>query len=207
MMGTSIKYQQQNQGAHKFTMWLFIVSSCMVFAGFTSAFLVRKGAGGAWTGFALPSAFNISTFIILFSSVCLMVAHLSNKKGHKLLTSFCLLLTIVCGILFCLFQFNGWNLLSAQGFYPAGNPNPAPQFLFVIVLMHALHVLSGLIFLSIAFIRSLFALRRLKSNNVIQNLESEEKRVLNIRTDLLSLYWHFMGFLWLYLFVFLYFNL
>jgi cytochrome c oxidase subunit 3 len=207
MMGTSIKYQQQNQGAHKFTMWLFIVSSCMVFAGFTSAFLVRKGAGGAWTGFALPSAFNISTFIILFSSVCLMVAHLSNKKNINYLHHWLPIINYRLWNPFLFFQFNGWNLLSAQGFYPAGNPNPAPQFLFVIVLMHALHVLSGLIFLSIAFIRSLFALRRLKSNNVIQNLESSEKGVLNIRTDLLSLYWHFMGFLWLYLFVFLYFNL
>ncbi|QQR98529.1 MAG: heme-copper oxidase subunit III [Sphingobacteriales bacterium] len=206
-MSLTLKYQEKNQGAHKFTMWLFIVSSCMVFAGFTSAFLVRKGAGGAWTGFSLPNEFNISTFIILFSSICLLVADISNKKGNKILMSFTLLLTIICGVLFCYFQYNGWMILSNQGFYPAGNPNPAPQFLFVIVLMHALHVLTGLVFLTVAFVRSLIALRKIKSDEVLEKIELSEKGVLSIRTDLLSLFWHFMGILWLYLFGFLYFNL
>lgn len=206
-MDTTVKYQTQNQGAHKFTMWLFIVSSCMVFAGFTSAFLVRKGAGGAWTGFALPNDFNISTFIILFSSACLVVAHLSNKKGQKLLTTFTLLLTIICGLLFCYFQYSGWMLLSSQGFYPSGNPNPAPQFLFVIVIVHVAHVISGLLFMFIAFFKSLWLLKKTNSNNLIIQLEQKNNTILNIRTDLLSLYWHFMGLLWLYLFIFMYFNL
>ena len=87
------------------------------------------------------------------------------------------------------------------------NPNPAPQFLFIIVLMHALHVLTGLLFLTVAFIRSIIALRNLKSDEVLEKIELSEKGVLSIRTDLLSLYWHFMGILWLYLFGFLYFNL
>lgn len=206
-MDLSVKYKQQNQGAHKFTMWLLIVSSSMVFAGFTSAFLVRKGAGGAWTGFALPNNFNISTFIILFSSACLVVAHMANKKNQKLLTSFALLITFICGLLFCIYQYKGWSLLSVQGFYPSGNPNPAPQYFFVIVLMHALHVLSGLLFMLIAFVRSLFQLRVVESKIVIYQLEQAENGILNIRTDLLSLYWHFMGVLWLYLFLFMYFNL
>jgi cytochrome c oxidase subunit 3 len=181
-------------------MWLFIVSSCMIFAGFTSAFLVRKGAGGAWTGFDISAAFSLPTFIILFSSVTMAAAHIANKKGNITFSAFALFLTFVCGILFCFFQFNGWMLLINQGFYPSGNPNPAPQFLFVIVVFHALHVLSGMIFLLIACVRSLVLLRKKPEISGSAN-------VLAVRTDLLSMYWHFMGALWLYLFGFLYFFL
>ncbi|HMU99284.1 MAG TPA: cytochrome c oxidase subunit 3 [Chitinophagales bacterium] len=201
-MDYSLKYQERNQGAHKFIMWLAIASSCMIFAGFTSAFLVRKGAGGAWTGFDISSVFSISTFIILFSSATMLVAHIANKKGNLGFASFALFLTFACGLLFCYFQYTGWVYLTNQGFYPAGNPNPSPQFLFVIVIIHAIHVLSGMLFLLIASVKSFMLLKSDK-----QLVVNPNSNVLQVRTDLLSMYWHFMGILWLYLFGFLYFFL
>ncbi|MFN8284686.1 MAG: cytochrome c oxidase subunit 3 [Chitinophagales bacterium] len=195
-----------NQGAQRFTMWLSIVSIMMTFGGFTSAFIVRKGAGGAWTAFTMPAIFNVSTLMILLSSATLIVAHISNKKGNKIMTAIGLLTTLILGILFCVFQVTGWTQLTNQGVYLAFNPNPAGPFFYVITAFHALHVIGGLLFMLIATIRSFLKLRQQTGNEIITELENSEKGKFTIRTDLLSMYWHFMGLLWLYLFIFLYLN-
>jgi cytochrome c oxidase subunit III len=206
-MAATAKYTVNNQGAHRFTMWLFIVTTSMVFAGFTSAFLVRKGAGGAWTSFSIPDVFQLSTLLILLSSVFLQVAHVANKKQHRLLTSVSLFLTFSLGLLFCFFQVQGWKELTDIGVYLSYNPNPAGPFFYVITFIHALHVGVGILFLASAFIYSLILLRRPKSNEVLTNIERSEKGMLKIRTDLLTLFWHFMGILWVYLYLFLTLNL
>ncbi|HNB49692.1 MAG TPA: hypothetical protein PK332_10030, partial [Chitinophagales bacterium] len=69
------------------------------------------------------------------------------------------------------------------------------------------HVIFGLLFLLIAFFHSLLLLRRKESTHVIDQIESSEKGIFIIRTDLLTLFWHFMGILWVYLYFFLTFNL
>lgn len=188
-------------------MWLFIVTTSMVFAGFTSAFLVRKGAGGAWTPFAIPSIFQISTLLILLSSVFLQVAHIANKKQHKVLTSVGLFFTFILGLLFCYFQVQGWKELTEIGIYLSYNPNPAGPFFYVITFIHAVHVAVGILFLAYAFIYSLVLLRRPKSDEVLNNIEHSEKGMLKVRTDLLAQFWHFMGILWVYLYFFLTINL
>ena len=206
-MSTEIKYKVNNQGAHRFTMWLFIVTICMVFAGFTSAFLVRKGAGGAWTPFDIPGIFKVSTLLILLSSVFLQAAHIANKKQHKLMTAVGLFFTFVLGILFCYYQIQGWQQLTDLGIYLSFNPNPAGPFFYVITFIHALHVSAGIVFLAIAFIHSIILLRKSKKMNLVAEEDSIQKGMLKIRTDLLVLFWHFMGFLWVYLYFFLTFNL
>ncbi|MBK8353137.1 MAG: cytochrome c oxidase subunit 3 [Saprospirales bacterium] len=148
-----------NQGAQRFTMWLVIVSLMMTFAGFTSAFLVRKGAGGAWSVFNMPTIFNLSTLMIVISSFTLIVAHISNKKQNKLMTFVGLLCTLILGILFCSFQIIGWSQLTNQGIYLSYNPNPAGPFFYVITFVHALHVACGLLFILIATIRSFLKLK------------------------------------------------
>lgn len=195
----TLKYKERSQGAHKFTMWLFVASISMIFAGLTSAMLVRRSAGGAWTGADVGHVFALSTVFIIFSSVTMWVAHEANKKGNLKFTAFALFLTLVCGFLFCFFQFNGWMKLIGQGFYPSGNPNPAPQYLFVIVLVHVLHVVSGVVFLFLSSLKSLSLL------NKKQLTITTDFKYMAVRTDLLSIYWHFIGILWLYLFGFLYF--
>ncbi len=207
-MDNKIKYSlPTNQSAHRFTMWLFIVTTSMIFAGFTSAFLVRKGAGGAWGAFDIPSIFKVSTLLILLSSVFLQVAHIANKKQHKLMTTIALFFTTVLGILFCFFQIQGWKQLTSTGIYLSFNPNPAGPYFYVITLIHALHVVFGIIFLLSAFLYSLYLLKQTDSTQVLSNIESTENGILKIRTDLLTMFWHFMGILWVYLYFFLTFNL
>ncbi|HNM32304.1 MAG TPA: hypothetical protein PKM51_06115 [Chitinophagales bacterium] len=207
MNESALKYKVNTQGAQRFTMYLFIITTSMIFAGFTSAFLVRKGVGGAWSSFHIPSVFNISTFLIILSSVFLQSAHIANKKHHKLMTTAGLFLTLVLGLLFCIFQFMGWSELNNEGVYLSFNPNPAGPYFLVITFVHALHVIGALVFLAIAFVQSLNQLKGADSATVLEDLETTDNGILSIRTDLLTLFWHFMGALWIYLYIFLTLNL
>ncbi|MBK9328584.1 MAG: hypothetical protein IPM95_04550 [Sphingobacteriales bacterium] len=206
-MASTVKYNTNNQGAHRFTMWLFIITTSMIFAGFTSAFLVRKGGGGAWTSFSIPEIFKVSTVLILLSSVFLQAAHMANKKQHKLMTATGLFFTLILGGFFCYFQVQGWQQLNDAGVYLSFNPNPAGPYFLVITFIHALHVAVGLLFLIIAFFHAVISLRRTNSNEILSKIETSEKGILKIRTDLLTLFWHFMGILWVYLYFFLTLNL
>jgi cytochrome c oxidase subunit 3 len=201
MSTSNLKYTINNQGAHRFTMWLFILTTSMIFAGLTSAFLVRKGAGGAWTAFSIPETFKVSTLLILLSSVFLQVAHVANKKKQPLLTMLGLFFTLVLGILFCIYQVQGWQQLTDTGIYLSFNPNPAGPFFYVITFLHAAHLAFGLLFLLVAFVYSIYQWR-----NPSQEINSNTG-ILTIRTDLLTLFWHFMGILWVYLYFFLSYNL
>jgi len=207
MSTATVKYTANNQGAQRFTAYLFVITTSMIFAGFTSAFIVQKGHGGLWVSFKLPTIFIYSTIAIVLSSVSLYFANKFNKQQNKLYTMIGLLLTLVLGILFCVFQVIGWTILNQNGVYLSFNPNIAAPYFLVITFMHALHVIFGVLFLMIAFVRSAIALKKSNSATIINEIELSEKGILNIRTDLLSIFWHFMCILWLYLYFFLMLNI
>ncbi|HYH56793.1 MAG TPA: cytochrome oxidase subunit III, partial [Anseongella sp.] len=55
----------------KFIIWLFIVSSTMLFAGWTSGYIVSRGSligDGEWITFSLPRIFTVSSVLIVLSS-------------------------------------------------------------------------------------------------------------------------------------------
>ena len=186
--------------AQRFSMALAIASICMAFAGLTSAYIVRKGAG-SWENFTMPTIFYTSTIVIIISSFIMHVAHVSNKKGNSKMLMIGLAVTIALGVLFAGLQYLGWQELTSEGIYLDGNPSGS--FFYVITGLHAVHVLGGVLFLIIALGN---AIRRFKVNHETSTLKPGTKEV-KIRTDLLSIYWHFMDILWIYLFVFLFFNL
>ncbi len=172
----------------KNVLWVGILSIIMLFAGLTSAYIVRQ-AEGQWLVFDLPGAFNYSTLFILLSSGGLIFANRSAKKNNNAGVSLGLLLTLILGILFTYFQFEGWSQLRAQDVFFAGKEsNAAGSFLYVITGLHLAHLFAGFLSLIYTFAQS----RRGKYN-------SEGKLGL----ELCSLYWHFLGLLWIYLFFFL----
>ena len=65
---STVNTQRHKIHPHKLLLWIAIASICMMFAGWTSAFIVRK-AQGKWLVFSLPIAFYISTFVVILSSV------------------------------------------------------------------------------------------------------------------------------------------
>ncbi|RXK51024.1 cytochrome c oxidase subunit 3 [Aquirufa rosea] len=171
-----------------FTMWLFIVSIIMLFAAFTSAYLVRK-AEGNWVEFQLPNLFWVSTVVLLLSSASMHFALLAAKKDQFNALRISISITFVLGLLFLILQYFGWVQLVEMNVYFVGNPSGS--FVYVLSGLHGLHLISGLIVLIVALIAAF-------------QMKINAKALTQIK--ICSTYWHFLDALWIYLFLFLVFN-
>ncbi|MCS6904163.1 MAG: cytochrome c oxidase subunit 3 [Bacteroidia bacterium] len=170
-------------------MWLYLGTVAMLFAAFTSALIVSRTdnlARDNWLQFKMPFSFTITTAIILLSSVTLHWAWISAKKDRPSSLNLALALTIVLGILFLTGQVIGYSKLVAMNVYLVGNVSGS--FFYVLTAMHGLHLVAGLIALIYITIQA-FRLR-ISSSNLVG-------------LELCSTFWHALGLLWLYLFVFL----
>jgi cytochrome c oxidase subunit III len=166
-----------------------MVSIVMLFAGLTSAYVVRADNGN-WLVFNLPDIAIISTAIIITSSLTMLTAQLAIKKDNYKLTSLGLFLTLALGIAFFFTQIEGWKQLTAQGIFFVGKySNASGSFLYLIALVHLAHMIGGLIALAVSLTKSL--LKKYSSAD-------------SLGIELTAIYWHFLDFLWVYLFLFLY---
>ena len=169
----------------KFILWLFIVSILMLFASFTSAYLVRR-AEGNWLEFTVPAIFGYSTIVLVLSSLTMHWAYLAAKKDNFNALRIAISITFALGMVFLYMQFQGWVELVRNNVYFVGNP--AGSFIYVFTGMHAFHLISGLIVLVFALVAA-FRLR-------IHAKSLEQVQVA-------STYWHFLDVLWIYLYFFL----
>jgi len=186
-MMTTVSNQRNRIHPHKFTLWVAMGSIVMMFAGLTSAYIVRSNQAN-WLEFNLPAIFWYSTAVILASSITM---HLSVKafraremqRYRSLIT-----ITAALGVVFAVLQFFGFKELESHGVLLLGQgSNPAASFLAIITGLHVLHVLGGVIAILVIFIRAYNT--RLKSYNTVP-------------VEIVSTYWHFVDILWIYLFVF-----
>ena len=161
-------------------------SIMMMFAGLTSAYIVRR-AGGNWLEFKLPNIFFINTIVILMSSVVLHGAYLFFKRGNEALYKGLLVLAFFLGLTFVILQYQGWLDLTAIGVELTGNP--VGSFVYVISGIHAAHVLGGLAAILVAMIQAF-------------SLKYKVTKKRKLRFELTLIYWHFVDFLWVYLLLF-----
>ena len=169
----------------KFILWLFIVSILMLFASFTSAYLVRR-AEGNWLEFTVPVVFGYSTVVLVLSSLTMHWAYLAAKKDNFTALRIAISVTFALGMVFLYMQFQGWVELVENNVFFVGNP--AGSFIYVFTGMHAFHLISGLVILVFALVAA-FRLR-------IHAKSLEQVQVA-------STYWHFLDVLWIYLYFFL----
>ena len=111
--------QQFNSNKQKEKVYIAIVivgliASLMLFAGLSSAVLVRK-MDKFWVNINLPFAFKISTGLILISSIFIYYAIKKAKKSDKKSTFYLLILSLVFSLAFGVFQFKGWSKYYNQG--------------------------------------------------------------------------------------------
>ena len=172
----------------KFAMWLFIASVVMIFASLTSAYIVRQ-AEGNWLYFDLPVLFYVTSGLIILSSISMQLAYWSAKKDKPERVKLFISITSVLGVAFCVGQVLGWGELVKNSVYLVGNPSGS--FLYVITGLHAVHLISAIIFVLIVLIATFR--NKVHSRNLAQ-------------IEMCTTYWHFLGGLWLYLFVFLILN-
>jgi cytochrome c oxidase subunit 3 len=172
----------------KFGLWLFMVSVCMVFAAWTSAYIVRQSDGN-WFVFELPNTFAITSFIIVISSATMHWAYRAARKDNLEVTKVATSITALLGVAFLVGQFLAWGEMVKRNAHFVGNPSGS--FVYVISGFHGLHIIGGVIFLMIVL--SAAFRYRVHSRNLAQ-------------IEMCATYWHFLGALWLYLFVFLLLN-
>jgi len=187
--GNSRTVEEYSPPPSSSAIWVGIAAITMSFAAFTSALIVRQGSSTDWRHITLPSILYLSTLLLLISSVTLEISRrrvatfMGGLKRQVASPGRWLYVTLSLGLLFVACQYMAWLQLRSQGLYLATNPNSS--FFYVFTAVHALHVLGGLGGLA----------------RVIRKLS---KSVLRRSTlDATSYYWHFMGVLWLYLFLLL----
>lgn len=176
----------------KFLLWLFIATIILLFAGLTSAYLVRS-TDGDWLKFDLPNTFLISTAVIILSSVTVQGAFWAAQNNNKKMLVGAMAATVLLGIAFLVLQYEGLFVdLFSQGVFLGGRySNPAGSFVYVLSLVHGFHLITGLIYLLIVLYSSVRG--QVNSGNLLQ-------------IEMCTTYWHFLDLLWIYLFVFLQLN-
>ncbi|MBX2827737.1 MAG: cytochrome c oxidase subunit 3 [Flavobacteriaceae bacterium] len=183
-----LKYRR----AKKMMLWFGMVSLGMSFAGFTSSYIVSKNRKDWLQDLELPQAFYWSLVVILASSVTMHFAKKwvqkeKNKEGMMLLIA-----TFVLGCLFIWFQVQGFSqMIENLGINFTGpTSNIKGSFIYIIAVVHIAHVVAGLIALLVV---------------IYNHYKQKYKNGKTLGIELAATFWHFVDFLWVYLFLFFYF--
>lgn len=185
--------KQPATGIHplRFLLWLMMVSITMIFAAYTSAYIVRREEGN-WLEFELPGGFLITTILIALSSATMQWAWASARQDELNRVRTGLLLTFALGTAFLVGQWQMWvELVDRRIFFGGTDANPSGSFLYVLTGVHGFHLITGLIFLLVVLRKSF-------------QYQVHSRQMLSIGN--VTIYWHFLGALWLYLYLFLLLN-
>ena len=174
----------------KFVVWLFVVSSTIMFGGWTSYYIVFAASKGKGHGLVLPDAFLYSTAVLLISSITLFLASRALRNGSIKSQQLFLWLTLGLGLVFGYLQFQAWTSMYLSGAVLINN-NAAISLIYIVSGFHLLHIFAGLCFIASTLIGSYRAI-------------SSDKAVY--RQEITSIFWHFIDILWIYLYVFLLLN-
>ena len=180
-----VSTQRKKLHPHKFTLWVAIASIIMMFAGLTSAYIV-KGSLPGWSTIEIPILFYYSTAVMLASSITIQLSLKAFKERNMPQYRRLITVTAILGMVFIALQIIGFMQMADRGLTLRGSSG-AGQFLYIIFGLHALHVVGGVIALITMFLKAFSARSR--------NYDP-------ISIELASTYWHFVDFLWIYLFVF-----
>jgi cytochrome c oxidase subunit 3 len=202
---------------YRIGMFFALAAVVMLFVSFTSAYIVRQGVGTwsdasaryvtDWKPISLPPVLWVNTIILLVSSFTLAMARRTLARKVKAAprrgTSpspapalvinnqhpiFWLGITVVLGAGFLVGQLLAWNQMRHLGIFVSSNPSSS--FFYVLTGAHGIHLLGGVLALAYAGMISLLRKPLLTRFLVV---------------DVTALYWHFMDFLWIYIFALLHF--
>lgn len=186
-MATITQQQRKRLHPYKFSLWIAMASILMMFAGFTSAYLVKRNDAN-WLQFQLPLVFWYSTAVILLSSLTIYLAERSFKARNMFRYRILITLTAALGVLFVILQWVGFEYLQNHGVKLIGSgSNPSGSFLGVITGVHMLHVTGGVVVLIIMFLKA---------------YNGSSKNYSSVPIEVASTYWHFVDAIWIYLFIF-----
>ncbi|HJU68643.1 MAG TPA: cytochrome c oxidase subunit 3 [Gemmatimonadaceae bacterium] len=187
----------------KIAIWAFIGSECLFFGSLISTYLIYKGRSvvgpfphEAWTNPATGETFppildipvtSASTFVLLMSSLFMVLAHASVVRGDRKYSKIWLAATALAGATFLGFQAFEFTSFVHEGLTP--RTNLFGSSFFILTGFHGAHVTAGVIWLiTLLFIDFKRGLRPADAINV----------------DLCALYWHFVDVVWIAIFTLIY---
>jgi len=165
---------------------LGLAAILMFFLALTSSFVVRKGLSNDWAPLSLPPVLWVNTLVLVASSLTLELGRRGLRRGVRAEFRRWWSLTTGMGLAFLVGQVLAWQQLVQAGFYMATNPSSA--FFYLMTGAHGLHVLGGVI--ALLFV----GFRRWEGRPGMQPVTAAK---------VAGIYWHFMGVLWVYLFLLL----
>jgi len=185
------EHKERTARSYKLILLFAMISMFMVFAGLTSAFVVSKSRVDWLKDFQLPSAFFYSTLVIIGCSVFIHLAKKAVQKDNRSQTTSFLLITLTLGILFVILQFVGFRQIVESGYYFTGSYSSiTTTFLYIVTVVHLAHLFGGLVSLLII---------------IYNHFKQKYNSTQTLGIELGAMYWHFLDFIWVYLFLFLYF--
>jgi len=196
-------YTSTGLNSNKIAIWAFIGSECFFFASLISTYLIYKGKSvvgpfphEAWTnpatGKVMPAILNIpvtsmSTFVLLMSSLFMVLAHAAVVRGDRKYSKIWLLATALAGATFLGFQAFEFTSFVHEGL--GLTTNLFGSTFFVLTGFHGAHVTAGVLWL-------------------VTLLFIDYKRGLGprdaINVDICALYWHFVDVVWIAIFALVY---
>lgn len=163
----------------------------MTFGGLMAAYIVlATNRSLEWQPFALPIQVWISTAIIVASSVTYHLAKTKLDTDRREVAKKWFVVTTVLGAAFISSQILSWLELTRRGLYMQGNPYAG--FFYILTAVHAVHVLGGIVALGSVLLRVW---------HPTTNNEAIGKR--KTIAQVVGWYWHFMGAIWIVLFLLL----
>jgi cytochrome c oxidase subunit 3 len=168
-------------------LFVLLAASTMVFAAFTSAFVVRRGLSDDWTGIHKPPILFANTVILLLSSLMLDLSRRALRAHNRGRFNLWWTIATALGVLFLGGQALAWQQLKAAGVYVS--TNPSSSFFYLLTAVHAFHLLGGVAALLYVDVQAL----RLQ-------LGPAKRTAI----DVTAIFWHFLDGLWLYLMVLFY---
>ncbi len=181
----------KSQKAKKFNLYLGMIGMFMMFAAFSSGFIVYTASGvdkGIKT--ILPYAFIFSTAVIVLSSLTMHLAFKAVKNADLAKQKLFLISTIILGLVFFALQYYAWTVLFNRDITFTNN-NASQSFIYVFTGFHLLHIIAGILVLIRCYVGA--AKQIPQPNNVF-------------RMEIATIFWHFLDLLWIYIYVFLLLN-
>ena len=190
--------QHYDPEASKLGMWLFIFTELLLFGGLFMIYSVYR--------YLNPEAFQLAahelntfigalnTVILLVSSMTIAMSTSALQQKNKKLTVFLIIITLILAVVFLINKYFEWGLKIKHGIYPGSSHliNDFSQgeilffaLYFVMTGLHALHIIVGMIIMSVALVKV-------------------QKGTVNANRPVLlenaGLYWHLVDLIWIFLF-------
>ncbi len=167
----------------KLGLWMFLATVTMLFAAFTSAYIVRR-SGSDWRHVALPSILWVNSAVLAASSLAVEFAQQQGARGRWRASTAGMLLAVGLGVVFLAGQVIAWRQMVAAGVYLPTSPHSS--FFFMLTGAHAAHVIA--------------ALAVLAWGAAVTMRGGANPRGWTSRMSLCRTFWHYLGGVWLFLF-------